>query len=531
VTSPLASLGRAVDDDLFEKLKNPYFIADNVGLTQTCGWVDAWVCAPSVYAVVPQATKHVVAAVNFARENNLRLAVKGGGHSYQGTSCAADSLLIWMKEMNEITLHTAFLPRACDGKQLPQQAVTAGAGATWLSVYDRVTTHGGRYVQGAGGLTVGVAGLIQSGGFGSFSKRYGLAAAGLLEAEVVTADGAVRVANASTHPDLFWGLKGGGGSLGVVTRVTLRTHDLPKYFGAVSGRIKASSDAAFRQLLSEIMAFYAGRLFNPHWGERIIFGPDNTADIHMMFQGLDRRQVEELWSPFLERLAPPAWLLVDWTITCTSAERFWDPDAHPNLMIRDDRPGAPAANMFMSGDQRRTGQFLHGYRSVWLPASLLEAGQQGPLAEALFAATRHWEICLHFNKGLAGADPSAIEAARDTPMNPAVLDAFALARCSAQGPPAFRGCPGHEPDVALARRQAGQVHAAVDELLRVAPRAGSYVAESDFFEADWQKSFWGSNYPRLAEVKRKYDPAGLFYVHHGVGSEGWSADGFVPRRP
>jgi hypothetical protein len=67
--------------------------------------------------------------------------------------------------------------------------------------------------------------------------------------------------------------------------------------------------------------------------------------------------------------------------------------------------------------------------------------------------------------------------------------------------------------------------------LKVAPRAGSYVAESDFFEPDWQRSFWGANYPRLAEVKRKYDPAGLFCVHHGVGSEAWSADGFVHRRP
>src|SRR6266436_287685 len=69
----------------------------------------------------------------------------------------------------------------------------------------------GRYVQGGGCVTVGVAGLIQSGGFGSFSKAYGMAAASLLEAEVVTADGAVRIANACTHRDLFWGLKGGGG--------------------------------------------------------------------------------------------------------------------------------------------------------------------------------------------------------------------------------------------------------------------------------------------------------------------------------
>ena len=84
----------------------------------------------------------------------------------------------------------------------------------------------------AAALTVGVAGLIQSGGFGSFSKRYGMAAASLLEAEVVTADGEVRIANACTNPDLFWGLKGGGGgSLGVVTRLTLRTHELPPFFG------------------------------------------------------------------------------------------------------------------------------------------------------------------------------------------------------------------------------------------------------------------------------------------------------------
>src|SRR4029434_10901392 len=92
---------------------------------------------------------------------------------------------------------------------------------------------------------------MQSGGFGSFSKRYGLAAAGLLEAEIVTADGTVRIANACTNAELFWGLKGGGGgSLGVVTRLTLKTRDLPDYFGAVFGTIRAASDAAFRALLA-----------------------------------------------------------------------------------------------------------------------------------------------------------------------------------------------------------------------------------------------------------------------------------------
>jgi hypothetical protein len=52
------------------------------------------------------------------------------------------------------------------------------------------------------------------------------------------------------------------------------------------------------------------------------------------------------------------------------------------------------------------------------------------------------------------------------------------------------------------------------------------VSETDYFEQRWQRSFWGSNYPKLAAVKRKYDPGGLFFIHHGVGSEEWSADGF-----
>ena len=57
--------------------------------------------------------------------------------------------------------------------------------------------------------------------------------------------------------------------------------------------------------------------------------------------------------------------------------------------------------------------------------------------------------------------------------------------------------------------------------------AGSYVSESNYFERNWQRSFWGPNYPRLLAVKQKYDPEGLFFVHHGVGSENWSADGFT----
>ena len=98
--------------------------------------------------------------------------------------------------------------------------------------------------------------IVQGGGFGSFSKRYGTAAASLLEAEIVTADGRLQIANACQHPDLFWALKGGGGgTFGVVTRLTLRTHSLPEFFGGVFASVRASSDAAFRKLIGHFVAF------------------------------------------------------------------------------------------------------------------------------------------------------------------------------------------------------------------------------------------------------------------------------------
>src|ERR1700728_3315598 len=227
VRSPLADfVGGSPDaacEQLFKELKNPYYLGDEVGLTQSLGWVGAWTSEPSVYAVAAKTTQDVVAAVNFARTNNLRLVVKGGGHSYQGTSNAADSLLIWTRHMNAIVLHDAFVGAGCTGSAEPQPAVSIEPGAIWGHAYNEVAVKGGRYVQGGGCLTVGVAGLVLGGGFGSWSKAFGLAGASLLEAEVVTADGEIRIANACSNPDLFWALKGGGGGFGGVTRVTVRT--------------------------------------------------------------------------------------------------------------------------------------------------------------------------------------------------------------------------------------------------------------------------------------------------------------------
>ena len=515
---------------VLDNLRDPYFIGDQAGLTQTSGWIDAWASHPSDYAVAPRTAADAAAAVTFARRHNLRLVVKGGGHGYQGTSNAPDSLLIWPRAMSRVTLHDAFVGRSCAGRAAPVPAVSVEAGAIWMQVYDAVTTRAGRYVQGGGCATVGVAGLVQSGVFGSFSKNFGTAAAGLVEAEIVTADGAVRIANGCTNPDLFWGLKGGGGgSLGVVTRVTLRTYPLPDWFGGAFLTVKASAADAFSRLVSRFVAFYAERLWSPHWGESVAFRRDNTFTATMVWQGLEQTQAEAAWRPFLDWLAaaPQDFTIVAAPrIVAVPARHWWDA-AYLREHVAGAVTGDAAGNAWWTGNQGEIGWFVHGYTSAWLPDALLAPEQQERLAETLFAASREWTVSLHFNKGLGGAPAAAVAASRDTATNPAALTAFALAIVSASGPPAYPGMPGPPPDTTAARADAAAVTRAMAVLRRLVPETAAYVSESDFFERDWQRAFWGSNYARLRAIKEKYDPDGLFIVHHGVGSEEWSDDGFT----
>jgi FAD/FMN-containing dehydrogenase len=522
--------------EVLKNIRNPIYIGDQPAGTEVSGWLDAWTPAPSAYAVAARKAADVAAAVTFARENNLRLVVKGGGHSYLGTSNAPDSLLIWTRAMNKITLHDAFVAQGCKNRTAPVPAVTAEAGAMWIDVYHAVTTEAGRYVQGGGCTTVGVAGLVQSGGFGSFSKGFGTAAAGLLEAEVVTADGEVRIANACTNPDLFWALKGGGGgSFGVITKLTLRTHELPEFFGYVGGKIKANSDTAFRELITRFFAFYSDNLFNPHWGESIKLQPDNTLELSMVCQGLDDGQIKRVWQPFFDWAKSAEDLDVSGLQSGAGRARgWWDVVSRKRrgseAMISDPRPGAPATHGWWSGDQDQVGAFIHGYESLWLPAVLLRQDRRQRLADALFAASRHKKLEMHFNKGIAGAPAAAVAATRDTATNPAVVDAFVLVIIADGERPSYPGLARPAMDTAAARRNAHEIDLATAELRKITPNAGSYVSESNYFNSSWQKAYWGANYSKLRAIKRKYDSDGLFFVHHGVGSEDWSSDGFTRLR-
>jgi FAD/FMN-containing dehydrogenase len=527
--SPVA-MPDLTDPALRKLVTDPFWVGEHPALTQSSGWLDAWRSSPSRYMVTAHNAADVAQAIRFARLHKLRLVVRGGGHSYLGASNAPDSLMIWTRRMDAITVHDAFTPRGSTAAPVP--AMSVGAGAIWLRAY-QAAAAANRYVQGGGCTTVGVAGLVLGNGFGSYSKRYGTAGASLLEAEIVTADGRVRVVNAAHEPDLFWALKGGGGgTFGVVTRVTIATHDLPATVGGMGLTLKAKSDEAYRRLIARFVDHYATALFNPHWGEQVRARPDNALDCSMVFQDLTVAEARAAWKPIIDFCnANPGDYEGQNSLLMlgTPARKFWDADymrANAPFVIKPDpQPGARPSDFWWAGDSDQVGAFWDAYASAWLPKSLLEPRNRAKLADAWFVASRHATVSFHFNKGIAGAPAEAVARTRATATNPQVADAFALAIMAGAQGPAFPGFP--QPDPTEGARRRGRVHAARDALLACAPGAGSYVNETDYFQADWQHAFWGRNYPRLLAVKRRYDPDGLFTVHHGVGSEGRSGDGFA----
>ena len=156
-------------------------------------------------------TSDVVRGVNFARDNRLLLAVRGGGHNIAGNAMCDDGLVIDLSKMKAAQVDPA------------TRRVTIEGGATLADLDAATQAHGLATPVGINSTT-GIAGLTLGGGFGWLSRKYGLTVDNLESAEVVTAVGEVVRASESENPDLFWALRGGGGNFGVVTRFEFRLH-------------------------------------------------------------------------------------------------------------------------------------------------------------------------------------------------------------------------------------------------------------------------------------------------------------------
>jgi hypothetical protein len=188
-------------------------------------------------AVIARCTsvEDVVAAVNFARDSGLPLAVRGGGHSAVGYGVCDDGLVIDLAEMNQVDVNPE------------TRIVRAGGGTTW-GQFDAATQEHGLAVTGGRFSTTGIAGLTLGSGSGWLERKCGLTSDSLVAAEVVTADGSVVRCSRDDNAELFWGLRGGGGNFGVVTMFEFRAHQIgPIIYG---GMLACLPDKA-----GEILAF------------------------------------------------------------------------------------------------------------------------------------------------------------------------------------------------------------------------------------------------------------------------------------
>nr|WP_248908133.1 FAD-binding oxidoreductase [Halocatena marina] len=204
---------RTVVEDFRETLRGDLIQPDDEGYDEARtvwnGMIDKY---PTLIAGCSGAAD-VASAVRFAREHNLEIAVRGGGHNVAGTAVCDDGIVIDLSAMRAVWVD----PRA--------RTVRVQGGALWSDVDHETQAHG---LATPGGIVshTGVAGLTLGGGIGWLMRKHGLTVDNLLSADVVTADGEFIRASENEHSDLFWALRGGGGNFGIVTSFEFALHPI-----------------------------------------------------------------------------------------------------------------------------------------------------------------------------------------------------------------------------------------------------------------------------------------------------------------
>src|SRR6266496_2596696 len=208
-----ATLDDAVVADLAGQVSGPVLAPQDAGYEAARAVHNGLIDRKPALIVRCRTTDDVVAALAFARRAGLEVSIRGGGHNVAGRAVTDGGVMIDLAEMKGIAID-------------PERATaTAGGGVVWAELNDAAAEHG-LAVTGGAISTTGIAGYTLGGGLGWLMGKHGLAADNLLAVELVTAEGEILRADAASHADLFWALRGGGGNFGVATSFTYRLHPL-----------------------------------------------------------------------------------------------------------------------------------------------------------------------------------------------------------------------------------------------------------------------------------------------------------------
>ncbi|RAK78082.1 putative FAD-dependent isoamyl alcohol oxidase [Aspergillus fijiensis CBS 313.89] len=444
------------------------------------------------YSINVTGADDVIAGVAFARENNIRLVIKNTGHDFMGKSTGTGALSLWTHNLNTTDILPSYSSANYTGP-----AARLGAGVISGQVYSILGAAGYRILGGTC-PTVGLAGGYTSGGGHSLlNGAYGMGADAVLEWEVISAQGEHLVVTPYNNADLYWALSGGGpGTFAVVLSMTTKIFvDGPIGSGLLFFNISATNPEPYWSAISDLWQFLP---------QFVDAGP-NTWDFALTATGFEAyaitvpdkngTQVQDLLKPFLTRLTQRD---IPYSFTPTTS-----PSYHDYFASRFG-PGIAGA----------------GPATVQLTSRLIpRAGVQSIMQnQAIVAALR---AVVETDPGLSlGCHALNV---KDIPHpDNAVLPAWrdAIATCNIVSYWDWNVSPQQ-----MQARKAQLVDTLIPGLERATPGAGTYLNEIDAqWQGNWEVELYGRNYPRLLEVKEKYDPAHVFYAKTAVGSAAWEVD-------
>ncbi|KAJ5105385.1 hypothetical protein NUU61_002732 [Penicillium alfredii] len=461
----------------------------------------------SLFSAEVRSSQHIQAAVKFAAHHNLKLVIKNTGHDFLGRSSAPNSLQIMTHWMKNISIVDDFVPTVPTGVDAPGgvKAVTLGAGVQLHDVYVYLRSKGVMIVGGSSSTVGAAGGYIQGGGHSVLGQLHGMASDNALEFEVVLADGSLAIANAHQNTDLFFALRGGGGgSFSVVVSVTVKAHpDYPVVYATANFTTSpddpfwAGVDAFHRHVprLNDNggSGYYSAIPLTPVSENQTV----STFLLYMMF--VNQTSTSAVNASFVPLLADLK--------NATGVAPAYHVAAFPTL-------SSLYTTLFQGSDVTGS-QVLLG--SHLISRSLFDSGDSSKLTSAMS------EMQLGLGELVVGMLLSGGQVSRNRDIESALN-------------PAWRDTLLHVVSVRLLSANmtfAEQKAVAANITQRDVPRLkalepgkmGAYLNEADANEADFQTSFWGSNYPRLRAIKHKRDPHDLFITRKGVGSDRWDESG------
>ncbi|PGH19693.1 hypothetical protein AJ80_03848 [Polytolypa hystricis UAMH7299] len=466
-----------------------------------------------IYSTIVRTPFHIQRAVRFADKHNLRLVIRNTGHDYLGRSAAPESLQIFTHHMKDMDFTDDFVPDGKkDGKGVGE-AVTIGAGVQLAELYRAANKLGKTQVIGLA-VSVGAAGgYIQGGGHSPLGPWKGSSIDHVLEYKLVTAKGKLVTANEYQNQDLFWALRGGGGgTFGVVYSVTLRTFkDPPTVFSALNITTGGTAGESYWNAVEKFHSYLpsisdAGGSGYYYIIPDLDFEGQKVSVVAGIFYFVgrdDKESVDKVFEPILSDIESLPGVYVPY-------DSFQAPSSFATFQLDGEAAdeAAGGADPSILGSRLYSEKLL---RSKNGPGRLAKAISQLDYSDGTIAIG-------HLVAGGQVSKNRHVDAA----LNPSWRDALTHIAVSrkwtlSSGPAGLR------------QVQKKVTNEDVPILAAVEPHMGAYVNEADVNEPQFQRTFWGSNYPRLLRIKRKWDPEGLFFVKSGVGSEGWDEQGLCRR--